>query len=49
MPLTAKGMTIMDAMTKKYGAAQGKRIFYSSKNKGTIKGVDRQPPKRPKK
>jgi hypothetical protein len=42
MPKTAKGRKIMRAMTKQYGKAKGTRVFYASRNKGTIKGVDRR-------
>jgi hypothetical protein len=41
MPLTSKGRKIKAAMTKEYGAKRGERVFYASRNKGTIKGVDR--------
>jgi hypothetical protein len=41
MPLTKKGATIKSAMTKEYGAKKGEDVFYASKNKGTIKGVDK--------
>ena len=40
MPLTKKGKKIQSAMKKKYGAKKGKKVFYASRNKGTIKGVD---------
>ncbi len=40
MPLTVKGKTILAAMAKKYGKKKGKKVFYASRNKGTIKGVD---------
>lgn len=39
MPLTKKGKKIMGAMEKEYGAKKGKKVFYASTNKGTIKGV----------
>jgi hypothetical protein len=39
MPLTKKGKKIKSAMEKEYGAEEGKRVFYASENKGTIKGV----------
>ena len=39
-PLKAKGKKIMHNMVKEYGAKEGKKIFYASKNKGTITGVD---------
>lgn len=40
MPLTKKGKKIMSAMKKEYGPKKGKQVFYASRNKGTIKGVD---------
>lgn len=40
MPLTEKGETIKSAMEEEYGKERGERIFYSSKNAGTITGVD---------
>ena len=40
MPLTKKGSKIKKAMAKQYGRKKGKKVFYASKNKGTIKGVD---------
>lgn len=40
MPLTAKGEKIKAAMTKQYGAKKGEQVFYASRNKGTITGVD---------
>ncbi len=40
MPLTAKGRKIMKNMAKEYGAKKAKRVFYASRNKGTITGVD---------
>jgi len=39
VPLTAKGAEIMAAMVAQYGKKKGKRVFYASINKGTIKGV----------
>lgn len=39
MPLTEKGETIMHAMMKQYGKKKGKKVFYASANKGTIKDV----------
>ena len=39
MPLTKKGGKIMRAMKKEYGEKKGKRVFYASTKKGTIKGV----------
>jgi len=40
MPLTDKGDKIMSAMKSQYGAEKGERVFYASRNKGTITGVD---------
>jgi hypothetical protein len=40
MPLTKKGKKIKAAMTEEYGAKRGEQVFYASRNKGTIKGVD---------
>jgi hypothetical protein len=40
MPLTSKGKKIKAAMTEQYGAEKAKRVFYASRNKGTISGVD---------
>jgi 8-oxo-dGTP pyrophosphatase MutT (NUDIX family) len=39
-PLTEKGSKIMSAMKSQYGPEKGERVFYASKNKGTISGVD---------
>lgn len=41
MPLTHKGKEIEDAMEREYGSKKGKSVFYASKNKGTIKGVEK--------
>lgn len=41
MPLTKKGRKIERAMDKEYGDKKGKEVFYASKNKGTIKGVEK--------
>ena len=41
MPLTDKGRKIMKAMKEKYGKKKGESIFYASKNKGKIKGVEK--------
>ena len=46
MPLNKKGQKIMEAMKKEYGPVSGERIFYSSQNKGTIRGTERKPPKK---
>jgi hypothetical protein len=45
MPLTKKGKKIKGAMQKEYGKKKGESVFYASRNKGTIKGVDRARPK----
>ena len=42
MPLTKKGTKILAAMKKEYGAEKGKRVFYASQNKGTIKGTHKK-------
>lgn len=44
MPLTKKGSKIMRNMKSQYGDKAGERVFYASKNKGTIKGVDKGGP-----
>lgn len=41
MPLTKKGQKIKSAMIKEYGPKKGEQVFYASRNKGTIKGVDK--------
>ena len=41
MPLTKKGKKIMKSMKDRYGKKKGKAVFYASKNKGKIKGVDK--------
>jgi hypothetical protein len=40
MPLTKKGKKIKKAMMEEYGKKRGEQVFYASRNKGTIKGVD---------
>ncbi len=40
MPLTPKGKKIMGSMESEYGEKKGEQVFYASKNKGTIKGVE---------
>lgn len=42
MPLTKKGKKIMSAMKKEYGSKKAKKVFYASRNKGTIKGVEKK-------
>ena len=39
VPLTKKGTTIKRAMVKQYGPKKGKKVFYASQNKGTVKGT----------
>ena len=48
MPKTSKGKKIVAAMKKEYGAKKGERVFYASRNKGTISGVDKKRGKRGK-
>ena len=40
MPLNKKGRRIMHKMEDTYGTDKAKRVFYASRNKGTITGVD---------
>lgn len=40
MPLTGKGEEILANMKKEYGAATGEKVFYASRNKSAITGVD---------
>lgn len=40
MPLTDKGAKIKGNMEKEYGKEKGEKVFYASKNKGIISGVD---------
>ena len=42
MPLTDKGKKIMKSMKKQYGKTKAEAVFYASKNKGKIKGVDKK-------
>lgn len=49
MPLTKKGKKIMSAMKKEYGKKKAEAVFYASKNKGTIKGVEKKSKKSKKK
>ena len=42
MPLNKKGKKIKSAMKKEYGGKKGEQVFYASKNKGTIKGIDKK-------
>jgi len=41
MPLTQKGKKIMKSMKKQYGKKKGETVFYASRNKGVIKGVEK--------
>ena len=41
MPLNEKGKKIMKSMKKQYGTKRGEAVFYASKNKGKIKGVEK--------
>jgi len=42
MPLTDKGRKIMRSMKSEYGSEKGERVFYASRNKGRISGVDKK-------
>ena len=42
MPLNKKGKKIMKNMKKEYGAQKGEQVFYATKNKGKIKGVEKK-------
>jgi hypothetical protein len=43
MPLSKKGKKILHQMKESYGSAEkGEQVFYASKNKGTIKGVEKK-------
>jgi hypothetical protein len=48
MPLTEKGNKIMAAMHRQYGK-RAEQVFYASRNKGTISGVDKARAKREQK
>ena len=41
MPLSEKGRKVMASMKAQYGE-RGEQVFYASKAKGTIKGVERK-------
>lgn len=41
MPKTKKGKKIIQQMKKTYGKKKGEQVFHASKNKGTIKGVEK--------
>jgi hypothetical protein len=40
MPLTDRGKKILKKMEEEYGKSKAKKVFYASRNKGTIKDVD---------
>lgn len=40
MPLTEKGQKIMASMKAQYGDKKGEQVFYASRNKGVISGVE---------
>lgn len=42
MPITKKGLKIMAAMRKQYGKDEAGKVFYASRNKGVIKGIDKK-------
>ena len=42
MPLNKKGKKIMKSMKKQNGKKRGETVFYASKNKGVIKGVEKR-------
>ena len=42
MPLTKKGKKILGSIRESYGSKKAKQVFYASKNKGNIKGVDKK-------
>ena len=46
MPLNEKGRKIMKSMKDQYGKKRGEQVFYASKNKGTIKGVEKKKKRR---
>ena len=41
MPLTSRGKKIMKSMKEKYGKKKGEQVFYATKNKGKLKGVEK--------
>ena len=42
MSLNEKGRKIMKSMKEQYGKKRGETVFYASKNKGVIKGVEKK-------
>jgi hypothetical protein len=49
MPLTSKGKKVMKAMKDQYGTKKGEQVFYATKNKGKLMGVEHKKSTRPKK
>ena len=49
MPLTKKGKKIKRNMKKTYGVKEGEQVFYASRNKGKITGVDPESRKKKRK
>lgn len=48
MPMTKKGKKILRNMEKEYGTRRGKSVFWASKNKGKIAGVEKRRTQRKK-
>ena len=42
MPMTEKGKKIKSAMKQKYGKKKGESVYHASRQKGTIKGVEKK-------
>lgn len=42
MPLNKKGQKIMRSMKEEYGPKKGEQVFHASRNKGTVKGVEKK-------
>ena len=42
MPLNETGRKIMKSMKEQFGKKRGETVFYASKNKGVIKGVEKK-------
>ena len=40
MPMTKKGRKAMSAMRKQYGKKKGKKVFYATKNKRKMSGME---------
>jgi len=41
MPLTPRGKKIMKSMKERYGKKKGEQVFYATKNKGKLQGVEK--------